>query len=112
MLNEDKLGKRIQSARKSKHLTGEQFAERVNISLGFLREIERGVKKPSLETLVLMANELGVSMDELLCDSIDAAQPIVLEGIAKKLESLPKEQIAFAEKIIDAMIAAFSEQNQ
>ena len=109
MLNVDKLGKRMKEARKRKHLTGEQLAEKLNMSLGFLRELERGGKKPSLNTLVEIANELGVSADELLCDSIDEAQNVVLSGIAKKLEGLPSKQIVFIEKMVDSMIETFKE---
>lgn len=103
MLNTHRLGKRIKEARQEKHLTGEQLAEKLSISLGFLRELERGGKKPSLDTLVIIANELGVSADELLCDSVNKAQPIALAGIAKKLEGLSPEQVLFVEKMIDSL---------
>ena len=45
MLHLNKLGKRIKQARKEKHMTAETFAEKVGISISFLREIERGNKK-------------------------------------------------------------------
>ncbi|MBE7051920.1 MAG: helix-turn-helix transcriptional regulator [Ruminococcaceae bacterium] len=107
MVNADRLGKRIKEARQEKHLTGEQLAEKLSISLGFLRELERGGKKPSLDTLIIIANELEVSADELLCDSVNKAQPIVLGNIAKKLEGLSTEKLLFIEKMIDSMVDAF-----
>ena len=67
-----------------RHITAEAFAESVNISISFLREIERGNKKPALDNFIKIANELGVSADELLSDSIDSAKPAVLNRITKK----------------------------
>ena len=65
-----KLGKKVRIKRKSKGLTQEQLAEQSGISLSFLGHIERGSRKASLETLVSIANALGVSPDYLLQDSL------------------------------------------
>lgn len=67
----EKLGKKVRIKRKSKGLTQEQLAEQSGISLSFLGHIERGSRKASLETLVSIANALGVSPDYLLQDSIN-----------------------------------------
>ncbi len=64
------LGKRIRKERKAQHLTQEALAEKVGISLSFLGHIERGSRKASIETLVGIANTLGVSLDGLLSDSL------------------------------------------
>lgn len=44
MLDESRLGQRIKQARKAAHMTAEAFAEATDISVSFLREIERGSK--------------------------------------------------------------------
>lgn len=108
MLDVGKMGKRIKQARRAKHITAEAFAEQVEISVSFLREIERGSKKPSIVKFVEMANVLGVSADELLRDSVDVSQPLVLQGIAQELEGLPTEQVTFIEKMVKAMKSAFN----
>lgn len=108
MLDVNKLGKRIKQARRAKHITAEAFAEQVEISVSFLREIERGGKKPSIAKFVEIANALEVSADELLRDSVNVSQPLVLQGIAQELEGLPTEQITFIEKIVRAMKSAFN----
>lgn len=107
MLDTNKLGERIKQARKSRHITAEAFAEKIEISVSFLREIERGSKKPSIAKFVDIANALGISADDLLRDSIKASEPLVLQGIAQELEGLPAEQISFIEKMVKAMKAAF-----
>lgn len=68
------LGKRIRDERLLLRLTIEQLAERVNKSTNYIGQIERSDGKPSLETIVDLANALGTTVDSLLRDSLDAAQ--------------------------------------
>lgn len=68
------LGKRIRDERLLLRLTIEQLAERVNKSTNYIGQIERCDGKPSLETVVDIANALGTTVDSLLCDSLDAAR--------------------------------------
>ena len=60
------FGARIEAARKKKGLTQEELAERVSVSQSMINHIENGNKKPSLETAVALANELGVTLDSLI----------------------------------------------
>ena len=60
------LGKRIRSLRKKHKLTQEQFAEVIDRSFAFVGHIERGTRKPSVETLCEIAVKMNCSMDELL----------------------------------------------
>lgn len=64
------LGKRIRDERLLLRLTIEQLAERVNKSSNYIGQIERNDGKPSLETVVDIANALGTTIDNLLTDSI------------------------------------------
>jgi len=66
----EKLGNKIRMHRKLKGMTQEQLAEQADISLSFFGHIERGTRKPSLDTLVDIANVLEVSPDVLLQDSL------------------------------------------
>ena len=59
----ESLGMRIRRARKAAGMTQADLAEKLGISTSFLGHIERGTRKASLDTLVKMANELGVSLD-------------------------------------------------
>ena len=64
------LGKRIRDERLLLRLTLEQLAERTDKSINFIGQIERGEGKPSVETLVDIANALGITVANLLQDSI------------------------------------------
>lgn len=60
------MGKRVRETRRRLGLTQEQLAEQVGISASFMGHIERGTRVASLETLVGLCNELGVTPQYLL----------------------------------------------
>ncbi|HEL6192313.1 TPA: helix-turn-helix transcriptional regulator [Clostridioides difficile] len=64
------IGQRIKIARIKKHLTQDTVSEMVNITPSHMSNVETGKSTVSLPTLVSIANALGVSVDELLCDTI------------------------------------------
>lgn len=68
------LGKRIREERTKLNLTQEQLAEKVDISTSYVGQIERGERNISLDTLINVANVLGVTIDFLLQDSITFQQ--------------------------------------
>lgn len=95
-INTSLLGQRIRSARQDKGMDLSVLAERVEITPESLGHIERGIRKPSLSTLILIADELDVSLDyltgrsqlgcieglsethkQILTELVDAVMPIV-----------------------------------
>lgn len=78
------LGKRIRDERLLLRLTLEKLAERTDKSINFIGQIERGEGKPSLETLVDIANALGTTVDSLLQDNVKA----VGDSAGKEIEAL------------------------
>lgn len=64
------LGKRIAFFRNQSYLTQDDLADKLNMSRGFLARIETSSRHPSLETIVEIANALGISTDDLLVDSL------------------------------------------
>jgi transcriptional regulator with XRE-family HTH domain len=67
------MGHTARQARQARQLTQEQVAERLGVSSEFYSRIERGLAHPSLDTLLGMADVLGVNIDTLL--GLDAAYP-------------------------------------
>lgn len=65
------LGKRIRTLRKLKALTQEELGEKAGISYKFVGEIERGKVNPSLDSLVRIANALGVKAGDLFPPEVD-----------------------------------------
>ncbi|HFL3151583.1 TPA: helix-turn-helix domain-containing protein [Clostridioides difficile] len=64
------IGQRIKIARIKKRLTQDTVSEMVNVTPSHMSNIETGKSTVSLQTLISIANVLGVSIDELLCDTI------------------------------------------
>lgn len=59
-------GKRLRELRKWAGKTQEQVAEVVGVEPGTISRIERGVKGPSIETLLMLSHVYGVSTDYIL----------------------------------------------
>ena len=64
------LGKRISNARKQTGITQEALGELLNMTRKHISVIEAAITRPSLDTLVDIANALNVSADDLLVDSL------------------------------------------
>lgn len=60
------VGENIKRLRKEKGLSQERLSEMVNITPGYLSEIENNKKSVRLETLVSIANALSIPPDKLL----------------------------------------------
>lgn len=64
------IGVRIRRLRKERGLTQQVLAELSRQEPSNISHIERGATKLGLPTIVSIANALGVTVDDLLCDSL------------------------------------------
>lgn len=60
------IGKRIQDKRKNIKKTQEELAEYLNVSVGYVSNMERGTTKISLTTLVNISDFLGCDVSDLV----------------------------------------------
>ncbi len=65
------LGERIRQRRQEKGLTQGYVAEQAGIESSNISHIERAASKVGLGTLVKIANILGCTVNDLLCDSLE-----------------------------------------
>ena len=65
------IGQRIKLEREAAHLTQEDLAKAVDCTAKHIGAIERGVKTPSLDTFIIIANTIGASADLLLQDVLE-----------------------------------------
>jgi transcriptional regulator with XRE-family HTH domain len=61
-----RLGIRIRTLRAQKRLSQEEIAALIDRSVDAVSKIERGVSLPGLDTLIRLAEPLGVTVPELL----------------------------------------------
>ena len=81
------LGKRIAMLRKEKGLTQEQLAEKVGVSAQAVSKWENDVSCPDITLLPLLADLLGVTVDELL-----GVKPIEPHVIILDKDETPKDE--------------------
>ena len=65
------MGERARKCRELKHMTREQLAEKLDVSVKFLADFERGSKGISLQNFYLLTQVLNTSADYLLSGDED-----------------------------------------
>ncbi|MDR0562586.1 MAG: helix-turn-helix domain-containing protein [Spirochaetaceae bacterium] len=93
------LGGRIRFYRKKRQLSQAVLAERADISITFLSNIERGLKYPTSETLSCIANGLGVNLCDLFQETetsgdhrnlLERFKTDIIQTVMKSIESVCK----------------------
>lgn len=69
------MGERLREARRGRSLSLRVLAERLGVSPSLISQIETGRANPSVSTLYAIANELDVSLDELLFNDRRPTEP-------------------------------------
>jgi transcriptional regulator with XRE-family HTH domain len=67
------IGQRLRDERLARGYSLRRLAERLDVSPSLISQIETGRARPSVNTLYAIANELHVSLDELLFNDADRA---------------------------------------
>lgn len=73
-MNYSLLGKRLREERLKSKLTQEKLAEVVDVSHAYIGQIERAERSVTLDTLIKIANQLGVTVDDLLRESLEISE--------------------------------------
>ena len=108
----ESIGKNIRKYRLMKKLRQEDLAEKAGLSINYVGAIERGEKVPSLETLLVIINALGVSADMILTDVIETGYLVKDSLLAEKLDKLSAEDRAKIYDIIDTMLKHSTQQKK
>lgn len=88
-----RLGARIRAIRKSKGLTQEALSEKMEINPKYLSSIERGKENPTLNTLISVADNLGVDLGEVF-SVLQAEDPVASkEMILSVLDRADEKQL-------------------
>ncbi len=103
-MDKAELGKRIREARNNAGLTQEVLAEKADIGVMYLGEIERGLKMPSLKIFIKLVEALDISADYLLRNEVSSGRSFVYDEITQKLEGLTPKQRKGAVDILNAYL--------
>lgn len=104
-----RLGQRIRAIRERKGRSGLSVAKALGMSDGYYYDIERGGRGMKWETLVAIAEELGVPISEALGErAVTEATARFIDAIGaenlKYLESMPED---YLRREIEAMIGRY-----
>ena len=99
------LGQRIRESRIEKGYTQQALANKAEIGLMYLGEIERGIKMPSLSVFIKIVDALDVSADYVLRDELPSGKEYICTEITKKLLILTPNQRKTASDILNAYIS-------
>lgn len=99
------FGKRLHEQRMSKGWTLEKLASITELTPNYLSAVERGVKKPSLDTFIGLAEALDVSADYLIRDSSEnSSLSVVNDEIHARLSKLTPSQRNAVTDILDILL--------
>ena len=98
------IGKRIKIARIKADMKQEHLAEKSGLSPTHVSNVETGTTKVSLSSIVSLANALGVTVDDLLCDSLIHARVQFEQDIAELLEDCDNYEIRMVKDMAEALI--------
>lgn len=85
------LGKNIKYYRKQNNLTQEQMAESLELSVGFISQVERGIAKMSLDTLIDLCDLLNCSAGDLLNSAHTEYRDKLSGDLLTLYEQIPKK---------------------
>ena len=101
------VGTRIQEVRRAKQMSQAKLAEKLNISVSHMSDIETGRSNYSVDILMRITEVLQVSADELLRTNVPAANAVYATEILDLLEGCsPAEKEALLSTLKN-MRAAF-----
>lgn len=85
----DEVGQRLRDVRRERGVTLREVADAAGVSESFVSQVERGVAKPSLATLLRMASALGESVGSLFVG--DETNGMVVRSGARRRMGHPGE---------------------
>ncbi len=103
------LGQKIGALRKSKKITSEQLANMCNVYSGHMRQIESGVRLPSLKLFVTICNTLQVSPEYLLLqelDKFDESENVdcIYQKVMKNIKKLTPNELNMLNSLIETYL--------
>ena len=103
------IGTRIKYYRNLRKLSQEALAEMVSVNHEHICRIECGRARPSLPLLISIANALGISIDDIVVDSLSHPKSITGDAIHTLLLDCNESEKKMLTKTLAFMKALFSE---
>lgn len=82
------IGKRIKEERRKNNMTQEALAEKLDVSIGYISQVERGITKISLDLLGAISAILHCNIATLICESAINSSNYMLDEFANSIANL------------------------
>ena len=92
---------RIRKAREEMGYTREKFAEKLDVSVSYLAELERGRTGISVKMLIKVCNVLGLSADYVLFGTERTEDELRLDAIRR----IDEKYLQLLDKVIEELLA-------
>ena len=92
---------RIRKAREDMGYTREKFAEKLDVSVSYLAELERGRTGISVKMLIKVCNVLGLSADYVLFGTERTEDELRLDTIRR----IDEKYLPLLDKVIEELLA-------
>ena len=89
------IGERIQKARKSRGLTQEIMAEKLNVSIGYVSQVERGITKISLDLLGAISTILDCDVAAFVSESALHSHEYMESELMNEIRKLDQKKKKF-----------------
>ena len=96
---------RIRKAREDMGYTREKFAEKLDVSVSYLAELERGRTGISVKMLIKVCNVLGLSADYVLFGTERTEDEMRLDAIRR----IDEKYLPLMDKVIEELLALDSD---
>ena len=98
------IGARIKSARNKQGLTQEQMAERLDVTIGYVSQVERGITKISLDLLGKIAMILECDIASLITQSAVNSDDYIADEVMNNMRRLNGRDRRIVLSIIKSML--------
>ena len=94
------IGERIKKERKRNEMTQETLAERLNVSIGYISQVERGITKISLDLLGAISSILGCNVAEFISESALKSNSYIEAEIIEEFRKLDNKKRKYILEVI------------
>lgn len=98
------IGEKIKSERKRAGLTQEQLSEKLDVTVGYISQLERGITRISLDTLAKIATILECDVSSFLVNTAINHSNYLSDEINERIKSLTPRQKKLLINVLDSII--------
>ena len=98
------IGKRIKAARKALGMTQEKLAEELDVSIGYISQVERGVTKISLDLLGALSSILKKDISYFVTESGTVTDTYMLSEVSADFSKLSSRDKYIVSEFIKLLV--------